>query len=480
MSITFGTDGWRAVISEDFTFDNVRRVAQAIASVATTPEWFDVPMPSAQADLFVVGYDTRFLSAEYAAEVARVLGGQGLRVLLAERAAPTPAVSFAIPHYRAAGGVMITASHNPAKYNGIKVKAAFGGSASDKQARRIEAHLSDSPVQNLPKFADLLQRGKIEYFDPAPAYLAHLQTLIDFNLLANFAPKLNVLADSMFGAGMGYFANILQPLGIAVSEIRGEVNPSFGGGAPEPIERYLIATRQALSARPGHFALITDGDADRIGAMDENGNFVDPHKIMTLCLRDLVERKNQRGAIVKTVSTTQMLNRQAREYGLPIHETPVGFNYIADYMMRTPVVIGGEESGGISLLGHIPEGDGILMGLAILCAMAARQSSLQALVADVLAVFGPAFYTRRDLRLAQPIAKKEMVKRLSEQAPTAIAGLTVHTVSTFDGVKYLMEDDSWLLIRPSGTEPVLRVYAEGKSPTIVAGLMAYGETLAAG
>ncbi|HEX7394246.1 MAG TPA: phosphoglucomutase/phosphomannomutase family protein, partial [Anaerolineaceae bacterium] len=273
--------------------------------------------------------------------------------------------------------------------------------------------------------------------------------------------------------------SILQGTGCEVQEIRSEMNPGFGGIHPEPIMRYLQALQRAVGSGLGSFGLVTDGDADRIGAMDERGNFVDPHKIMALTLRHLVENRGLKGAVVRTVSTTRMIDRLAKKYGLPCYETPVGFNHIADYMQKEDVLIGGEESGGISFRGHIPEGDGILMGLMLIEIVARANAPLADLVDNLLAEVGPAFYDRRDLRLVRPVSKDVMTKQLQEQAPNQIGGEAIVEVDCLDGVKYIMADDSWLLIRPSGTEPVLRVYAEGRTPQMVKALLGYGEEVAA-
>ncbi len=283
----------------------------------------------------------------------------------------------------------------------------------------------------------------------------------------------------MYGSGRGVIRSILQGTGCEVFEVRGEMNPGFGGVHPEPISRYLGALAGAISMGSGHFGLATDGDADRIGAMDERGIFVDPHKIMSLALRYLVETRGWTGSVVRTVSTTRMVDRLAKQYNLSLHETPVGFNHIADWMLKEDVLIGGEESGGISFKGHIPEGDGVLMGLLIVEMVAKSGGTLVELVDDLLAKVGPAFYERRDMRLKYPVAKDKMTRQLTDEAPAAIGGEKVAEVCSSDGVKYILNDDSWLLIRPSGTEPVLRVYAEGRTQEMVKALLAYGSNIAA-
>ena len=474
MAIRFGTDGWRAVISEEFTFDNVRRVAQAIAH--SLRETADGREPIA-----VVGYDTRFLSDRYAIEVSRVLAGNGITVHLARSDAPTPAVSFAVKHLQANGGVMITASHNAPRYNGIKLKAAYGGSASSEECRRVETYTESLHELNMMDYEAAQARGMIHRFDPATPYLDHLDKLLDKSIVAARPGRL--IIDSMYGAGRGYIAGWLAGSGWETTEIRDDMNPGFGGIHPEPIRKYLDATVEAVSrsasdARGRAFAVVTDGDADRTGAVDETGEFIDPHRIFALALQYLVEKRGWRGSVVKTVSTTLMLDRICRKYGLTLHETPVGFNHIADLMMTEDVLIGGEESGGISIKGHIPEGDGILFG-ALLAEIAAwHGASLHDLVANLQSTYGPAHYERRDLRLKRAVSKKEMAAKLTEGAPGSIAGTAVRSVSSLDGVKYLLADDSWLLIRPSGTEPVLRVYAESSDPKVVEALLSYGESIA--
>lgn len=481
MPIHFGTDGWRAVISDTFTFSNLRMVAQAIADAAASEHWDTKSTPNVNPNKFVVGYDTRFLSDRYAAEVARVLAANGFNVMLAQADAPTPAISYAVKYNNAAGGVMITASHNAPRYNGVKLKAAYGGSSLPEDCRKVEIYINDNEERargpNLMDFDKAREMGLIQKFNPLPAYFNHLRRLINTDIIADNPQRFVV--DSMYGSGRGTIRAFLQGTGCEITEIRGEMNPGFGGVHPEPIGKYLSPLAGAIGVGQGSFGLATDGDADRIGAMDERGNFVDPHKIMALSLQYLVEQRGWTGSVVRTVSTTRMIDRLAKRYGLTVHETPVGFNHIADYMMSEDVLIGGEESGGISFKGHIPEGDGPAMGLLLVEIIAKSGKTLGQLVDDLLHDVGPAFYERADLRLSRPVAKKEMTEMLVNQAPAEIGGLKVAEISSRDGVKYILEDDSWLLIRPSGTEPVLRVYAEGRSQAIVKELLGYGQKVAA-
>ena len=472
MTIKFGTDGWRAVISDTFTFANLRLVAQAIADY--------VLEETGGRPEVVIGFDTRFLSDRYAAEVARVLAGNGVIAHLTRADAPTPAISYAVLHKKASAGVMITASHNAPRYNGLKLKADFGGAALPEQAEHVEAYLTRNQERarwpNVMDYETAIDQGLIRRFDPAWAYYEHLGKMIDLDLIS--ASELRVVADAMFGSGRKCIADMLARTRCRVVEIRGEMNPGFGGIHPEPVGHYLSALAAAIQAHHADVGLATDGDGDRLGAMDALGNFVDPHHIFSLALRHLVEERGWRGMVVKSISTTRMVDRLAAKYELPLVETPVGFNHIADHMLNDDVLIGGEESGGLSIKGHIPEGDGVLMGLLLLEIMARAECPLHELVEAVEQDVGPAHYARRDIPLRTPVTKRKMVKRLLDVAPDALAGESVIETDTLDGVKYLLADDSWLLIRPSGTEPVLRVYAEGRNPGMVDTLLAYGEQVA--
>ncbi|MGQ9584165.1 MAG: phosphoglucomutase/phosphomannomutase family protein [Anaerolineae bacterium] len=471
MNIKFGTDGWRAVISEEFTFDNLRLVAQAVAD-------FVHETAGDQEPSMVVGFDTRFLSDRYAIEVARVLAGNGIQVYLGRADAPTPAISFAVRDMGASGGVMITASHNPPRYNGFKLKAPYGGAAGPTQSERVEAILERNTMEGRqPRLADYersLKEGRIVRFDPMPAYQEHLKRLVGLESLSGCG--LRVAVDPMYGSGRGYLVDLLRGAGVQVREIHGEMNPGFGGIHPEPIAANLGDLSRLLAAGGWDLGLATDGDADRIGAMDAQGCFVDPHCIFALALQYLVERRGLTGSVVKTVSTTQVINRLASRYGLPLHETPVGFHYICDLMRTEDVLIGGEESGGISIKGHIPEGDGILMGLLLTKVVACAGVPFSQLLEDLMAQVGPSHYARKDVRI-RPFAKATLTARLLEDPPLSLAGEPVVQVSGRDGVKYLLADEAWLLIRPSGTEPVLRIYAEARSPQQVTALLAEGEQL---
>jgi phosphomannomutase len=385
-----------------------------------------------------------------------------------------------VVHKKAAAGVMITASHNAPRYNGLKLKAAFGGAALPEQAEHVEAYLARNQElarwPNVMDYQTALDQNLIRRFDPAWAYYEHLGDLVDLDLIST--SELRVVADAMYGSGRKCLSDMLARTRCRVYEIRGEMNPGFGGIHPEPVDHYLSALGAAIQAHHADVGLATDGDGDRLGAMDALGGFVDPHHIFALALRHLVEERGWSGTVVKSISTTRMVDRLASRYDLPLVETPVGFNHIADHMLNDDVLIGGEESGGLSIKGHIPEGDGVLMGLLLLEIIAAAETPLHELVTDLQSNVGPAHYARRDIPLRTHVSKKKMVERLTGDAPESLGGETVIDVDTLDGVKYLLADDSWLLIRPSGTEPVLRVYAEGRDPTMVDTLLTYGEQVA--
>lgn len=483
MPVHFGTDGWRGVISETFTFHNLRQVTQAVADAVASEEWLngaDEMQPDPRR--MVVGFDTRFLSDRYAVEVARVLAANNFTVSLSTADLPTPAVSYSVRHQGAIAGLMITASHNAPRYNGVKLKAAYGGSALPEQCRRVEVYLNDNEARargpNIMDYDMARGAGLIDRQNLTSPYYEHLRTIIDLDKISDNPPRLVV--DSMYGSGRGQIRTMLQGTGAEVFEVRSEMNPGFGGIHPEPIRKYLGALAGALAAGHGMFGLATDGDADRIGAMDGRGRFVDPHQIMALAVEYLVESRRLTGKVVKTVSTTRMIDRMAADKGLQVVETPVGFNHIADHMLNGDVLIGGEESGGISFKGHIPEGDGVLMGLLLTEMVAGYGVPLGDLVEDMQSRYGPAHYARLDLRLSRPLAKGRLVAQLTESAPERIGGERVAQVKDLDGVKYILQDDSWLLIRPSGTEPVLRVYAECRDPAMLDSLLKYGEAIAKG
>ena len=459
-AIRFGTDGWRAKIAEDFTFDNLRRVADAIGRV------FAQDNPGG---LIVVGYDTRFEVGAFARAAAEVLAAHGLKVALSDRYVPTPALCWAIAHdNEAVGGVMLTASHNPAAYLGVKVRMADGGASPVTFTERIEAHLRDQPPE---------ARGTYGLVDIASRYLQALYRLVDAEAVRGAG--LRVAVDPLYGAGQGYLAQVLGMLGVEVIEIHGERNPGFAGLHPEPIPPHIDEARRLVRTERLDAGFVTDGDADRIGAVDEHGGFVNPHRIICLIAQHLAQEKGLTGRIVKTLSTSVLVDRVGALLGLEVTTTPVGFKWIYEEMLSGDVLVGGEESGGIGVPHHVRERDGLLMALLLTEMMAKRGRTLGELVSDLLAMTGPMEYSRVDLTL-EPRQMETFVSAIPDLRPSQIAGVDVLRVSHIDGVKFELADDAWLLLRTSGTEPLVRVYAEAPTMGVVDDLLAAGSAFARG
>lgn len=467
--IRFGTDGWRGRIAEEFTFANVRRVSQAIASHLKAAS-------SSASSPIVVGYDTRFLSQEFARAAAEVLARSGIPVLLAAAFAPTPVFSYAVVSRKALGAVVITASHNPPGFNGLKLKSERGGSVSPRVTAAIEALLTSSlATSHWP----LATGAPIVSFDPRPAYMKRLAELVDLQRVR--ASGIEVCLDPMYGASQGWLSGLLRTSGVPVKELHARVDPLFGGMPPEPLPHHLEELSAWLKKGNGlmrvGFAL--DGDGDRVAAMDEAGNFVNPHQIFALLLKHLVEHRRLRGAVVRNFATTAMVEKLAKAYGLPCHETPIGFKHIALLMEKEDVLIGGEESGGIGIKGHIPERDGMLCALLLLELMAVEGKPLGRLLAELEAQVGPYRYGRLDLPLrgdaVNALALEQWVRTSRKEVDALEVSLV--EVKDLDGLKFLFRDGRWLLLRPSGTEPVIRIYAEAPSPEGVEELLAWGRAI---
>lgn len=469
LPIRFGTDGWRGIIADEFTLDNVRVVSQAYSlflkeeypsTFATTP--------------LIVGYDTRFMSDRFARAAAEVAAANGFRVFLSDRPNSTPAISWAVREQHALGAIMITASHNPPKYNGFKVKADYAGSASPQITARIEGMLNR--VQAIPTG----DASSIQLFDPRPAYFEQLLRLVDVERILH--SSVGVVVDPMFGAGMGYLPALLGKMSPLPREINGHRDPHFGGINPEPLPPNLgkLAEEVKTLSTPLGVGLAFDGDADRIGAFDRDGTFINSHRILALLLRHLVEEKRMTGGLIKTVSTTRLVEKMARKYGLPIHETPIGFKYICDLMRTQDILIGGEESGGIGIKNHMPERDGVLCGLLLLEIVATHGKNLGELIAELEREHGSHQYDRIDLHLRDNALKERVLAKLSQESPAVIEGLRVTDVSTLDGIKFSLENGGWLLFRASGTEPLLRIYAESPSLAEVKALLAFGNRFVEG
>ncbi|KUK47405.1 MAG: Phosphoglucosamine mutase [Actinobacteria bacterium 66_15] len=460
--IRFGTDGWRAVIGAGFTYDNLRRVADAAGRVYAAEN---------PGGLVLVGYDTRFEAESFARAAAEVLASHGLRVGLSDRYLPTPALCWAVAHDEAAiGGVMLTASHNPAPYLGFKLRMADGGASPKSFSDRVEAALAAEPPAAPADAGDL-----VETVDLMGPYLDALRAMVDAEVIAEAG--LRVVVDPLYGAGQTYLAETLRGLGVEVTELHGERNPGFGGLHPEPIPPHIVESQEYVREHGLDAAFITDGDADRIGAADRNGTFVNPHRIIALVARHLVEGRGMSGRIVKTLSTSVLVDRIARHLGSEVTTTPVGFKWIYEEMLKGDVLIGGEESGGIGIPSHVRERDGLLMALLLVEMMARHEKGLGALVDDLLETVGAMEYGRFDMRL-EPGAMSRFVEAMPTLAPTTLAGMEVLEVIRTDGVKFLLPDDAWLLLRASGTEPLVRVYAEAADFKLVDELLAAGRLLA--
>ncbi len=476
-SVKFGTDGWRGVIAADFTFANVARVGAAIAAYLLDPrrgelppyrEW-GVPFRPAEAGL-LVGYDTRFLSAEFAQHLGRAVAQAGIPVQVTAGPVPTPALSAAVVDRGAAGGVMITASHNPPQWNGIKFKPEYGGSATAEVTALVEAHL--------PREAPPVGDTDMEAVEIQEGYLARLRAAVDLRALARV--PLYAVVDAMYGSAQGYLPALLREARVPHLAIRSTVDPLFGGRKPEPLPENVVPLRAVIrSVRPrGRIVvgLITDGDGDRAAAMDEGGQFLDTHRTAALLLWHLLRHRGLKGTVLKSYALTDMIGKLADGAGVPWREIPVGFKWAVEDLVTGRAAFAGEESGGYGFAGHLPERDGVLSNLLLLELVAATGKPLGALVGDLFRLVGPHHYARRDLELP---TRLEVVQRLREAPPDRLAGRRVTNVETLDGLK-LRLDRGWVLFRASGTEPILRLYCEMDSPEAVDQVLDEAERLAKG
>jgi phosphomannomutase len=467
--IKFGTDGWRARIAEDFTFANVEIVTQALVDYLKTQK------ASGRLAL-LVGYDRRFISDLFAKLTAEVIAGNGMTVDLFAKDVPTPLVSFEVKRRGLDGGVLITASHNPPEFNGYKFKAPFGGSATPRITNEIEKLVGATRPQRMP-LDDAIAQGIARIIEPSDDYRHHLESLISIKDLRR-ADAL-VIADPMHGTGGRWIENLLAGGKIRVETIRAERDPLFGGVLPEPMPWNLELTAHTIRERRALMALVTDGDADRVGAMDENGGYINTHQILMMLLLHLVRRKGWKGSVVRTFSQSVIVKRIAESYGFRLFETPIGFKHIGEIMLdpANDFLIGGEESGGIGVRGHIPERDGIFNSMLLLEAVLAAGKKPSEIVRDIWHEFGEFHFERRDLHV--PIeAGLKLVSDLRENPPVKFAGHKVAGIATLDGTKLIFDDESWILFRQSGTEPVLRIYCEATSVEKTAMMMDEGEKLA--
>ncbi|NCQ71483.1 MAG: phosphoglucomutase/phosphomannomutase family protein [Microcystis aeruginosa W13-16] len=453
--IKFGTDGWRGIIAADFTFDRVALLAPLAAQVLA-----DNYGQITGSRTIIVGYDRRFMAEDFAQTAAESLQKAGFDVLLSQSYAPTPAFSWAARSENALGAIVLTASHNPAKYLGLKVKGYFGGSVSPEITQQIEALLSNPPQFNAAA-------GKLSTFEPWSSYCQGLRQKVNIAAIANAieSGQLKVYSDVMHGAAA---TGLERLLGVGITELRGNRDPLFGGGSPEPLPRNLreIIDKLAHSANlaPLRVGLVFDGDSDRVAAIDGRGNFLSTQNLIPILIEHLAGKKGMRGEIVKTVSGSDLIPKLASLYGLSVFETPIGYKYIADRMLTTPVLIGGEESGGVGYGTHIPERDALLSALYVLEAVVESGQDLSDLYAQLQDKTGfHSEYDRIDLPLANMEARDQLITALDKEPLREIAGKQVTDCNTMDGYKFRLEDGSWLLIRFSGTEPVLRLYCESST-----------------
>lgn len=470
--IKFGTDGWRAIIAEDFTFRNVRALAASIAR--------HLKATGKAEQGLIVGYDTRFGSDRFAEAIAEVVMAAGVPVQLADRFAPTPAITYAVVSRKAGGGAVVTSSHNPASWNGVKYKPDYGGSADPATVAELEAPLDeildagDPPAISL---AEGRRKGLLTMFDPRAPYLARMGELVDLGKMRDAGSRIAV--DSMYGTGQGYFAALLSGGKTTVSELHAEHNPNFPGiSAPEPIARNLGPFTEMMR-RDGPFdvGIATDGDADRLGVMDENGVFVDQLQTFGLLAWYLLQYRGEKGAIVRALTTTRMADRLGEQFGVPVYETAVGFKYVGPKMGETDAILGGEESGGYAFRGHLPERDGILAGLYFLDLVARSARTPAQLVQALYEKVGQYHYDRADVHLNADL-KAQIQAAVSSARPDEIAGYKVAGISNLDGYLFNLENGGWVLIRFSGTEPLMRVYCEIPDKDKIPAVLEAGQRLA--
>ncbi|MXY45003.1 MAG: phosphoglucomutase/phosphomannomutase family protein [Dehalococcoidia bacterium] len=469
MPIKFGTDGWRGVIAEDFTFGNVRLCAQGTAD-----------MLSANGDdrSVVVGYDTRFGSERFAVAVVEVFAGNGLRVLLADRPTPTPAIGFNVVAKGAGSGVVITASHNPPEWNGYKFKPDYGGSASPEIVAELERYVGNAERLGQSKvtaLAEGVKSGLVEYFNPEPLYLENLRRLVDLDRIRRAG--LRIVVDSMHGSGGGYLAKLVSGGSTSAVELRGDRNPSFPGMAqPEPLPQNLAGLIAEMAESNADVGLATDGDADRLGVVDESGRFVTTLEAFALLCYYQLEVLGNRGPLVRSITMTSMIDKLGKAYGVPVFDTPVGFKYLGPVMMREDALTAGEESGGYAFRGNIPERDGILSGLMILDLMVGTGKTVSELLSVLRDRVGPHYYDRLDLHF-DAAEREAIAQRVASARPLQFAGRRVEDIDTRDGYRFILPEGFWTLIRFSGTEPLLRIYAEGDSPNMVRSLLSEARSL---
>lgn len=466
-SVRFGTDGWRAIIGADFTFTNVRRVSQAAA------DYFQRQQTRITKKLIVIGFDRRFLSDEFAEAVAEVFAGNGFEVLLSDSPVPTPSVSWLVAKLKGRAGVMVTASHNPSRFNGIKLKLSHGGPADSGTCRKVESLIGKSFIRSVTlEKARAKKLLKIQNFKTR--YFSALRKMVDFKLISKSG--LHLAHDALFGVGAECFKEILEGTNCEVRTFNAEHDPNFGGLCPEPIKHNYTKSSTELKQNPADFCLVTDGDADRIGGMDGRGNALTTHQIICLILEHFLKHRQGQGRVVKALTTTSMVDVMCARHGLPLTETSVGFKYICEEILKGDVLLGFEESGGVGFPDHVPERDGILAGLMMLELLARENRPLSELLKNLSMNYGPHEYDRIDIKYPLK-CRKMLMCSVVKNPPSDLLGAPLDRIQTFDGVKFTARNGSWLMFRGSGTEPVLRIYAEASSRRRVEELLCQGRTM---
>lgn len=469
--IKFGTSGWRGIIADDFTFDNVKIVTQAIANYLLNDD-----KTYKKGSAVIIGYDTRFLSDKFAAVSAEVLAGNKIKTLLCKRNTPTPVIAYDIVKNKLAGGINFTASHNPPEYNGIKFSPSWGGPALPETTQKIEKYCADIKICDIKilSLEEALKIKTVEYYDPRPAYLKRVKELINFKALKKSSIK--VAADILHGTGDGYLDALLESAGMKLRVLNKERDVLFDGHSPEPSEDNLKELKSIIKKESYKIGLSVDGDADRFGIVDSDGTFITPNQVIPILLYHLNKTRGWKGVVSRSVMTSHMLDKLAAKLGIEVKETPVGFKYIGEVMTERPAdfIIGGEESGGLTIRGHVPEKDGILACLLIAEAVAVNKKSLGAILKDITKLTGPVVTARENFHLSKAVMDK-FKETLKKSAPSKIAGMTIKKVVTLDGYKFIIDEDTWIGFRLSGTEPIVRLYAEANSNDKIKKLISAGE-----
>ena len=466
VDIKFGTSGWRGIISDDFTFDNVKTVCQAIATfIKSKKDLAGKPV--------IIGGDARFLSDKFARAAAEVMAGNGIKALLCDRDTPTPAIAYQIIRKKAAGGINFTASHNPPEYNGLKFSPSWGGPATPEETDVIEANIKKVKVVKTLDLETATKQGLIKTFDPSEEYLDRIKQIIDFDIIRK--SKLKIVVDPLFSTGRGYLDRLLADAGANIKVINDKKDCMFGGFPPEPAEKNVADLIAAVKKDKAILGVATDGDADRYGIIDSDGSYIQANKILPLLLDYLVKsRPEWHGSVVRSVATSHMIDKVAKMHKLKLHETPVGFKYIGEIMTKEDIIIGGEESNGLTIHRHVPEKDGIIACLLVVEMVARTKKNVKTLLKELEEKTGPFLNTRKNFRLSD--AKKEaLVKKLKTVKMAKIGKYEVKDTITIDGFKFVLGEDTWIMTRFSGTEPIVRLYGEAKDKKVLDDIMAEGE-----